>query len=271
MQAAIAKGEAKGLASLADAGEELIGSTFITFSYTRFVPRFINADIIRQTAHATAEQMPDGLAKSIAEIAAASADVAYEKCKYGYNVTTITYLYKLKWDEEISTKFYTDFWNNPDAFDSDKTTFKLELIGKEKEKSSVSPKMKELRNKDFITGIIKRAVIRNMDKMYADLAKNYDVFKPKTPVFSENPTTAQIGKKEGLEGGEKFDVMEMTFDEKEGKTTWKVVGQVVVDKKQIWDNRYAAGQDEEDNVDESIKVTTFKGKASVGQFLRQKK
>ena len=41
------------------------------------------------------------------------------------------------------------------------------------------------------------------------------------------------------------------------------------DKKQIWDNRYAAGQDEEDNVDESIKVTAFKGKASVGQFLRR--
>ena len=62
------------------------------------------------------------------------------------------------------------------------------------------------------------------------LQKKYDVFKTKTPLFTGNPITAKIGKKEGLEGGEKFEVLEMNQDPKTGAITYKNIGTIKVDK-----------------------------------------
>ena len=48
--------------------------------------------------------------------------------------------------------------------------------------------------------------------------------------------------KEDLEGGEKFEVLEMKMNRKTGLTEYKKVGTATVDKKIIWDNRYNAGE-----------------------------
>jgi hypothetical protein len=71
--------------------------------------------------------------------------------------------------------------------------------------------------------------------------------------------TAQIGLKEGLEKGDKFEILEMGWNEL-GIPVWKSIGKVSLDKKSpIWDNRQGA----EVGVDKEGKplpaFTKFKG------------
>jgi len=78
---------------------------------------------------------------------------------------------------------------------------------------------------------------------------------------TESPITAQIGLKEGLEAGDKFEVLEQTLDAN-GKTGFNKVGVIKVGKS-IWDNRYMADQDPKN--EGQAKFTTFT-KVSGGAF-----
>jgi len=82
--------------------------------------------------------------------------------------------------------------------------------------------------------------------------------------------------KEGLEGGEQFDVLEMVLNQKTGRTEYKVVGSATVDKKIVWDNRYNAGDKSEVVLDKNgapITATLFKGGKNIqpGMLLKQKR
>jgi len=268
LEAGIAKGQTRGLSSLADAGEELINNTFVVFSKLTFVENEPIADAARIIAKESAKRIQNVLLQSAAM---AAADVAYNKAKEGYSVWTKTWLYKLQWNDSISSVFYNDLWNNKEAFDNS-DIFKFDYIGQEESKSLVTFSFKEKRTEEQI---IKLATVRNIDKVYAKLQKEYDVFKPKVPVLTTNPITAQIGMKEGLEGGEKFEVLEIVLNPETNTTEYKRVGTVTVDKKQIWDNRYNAGE-EVASTDGDLPVvdrTFFKGMKDIqpGMLLRQLK
>jgi len=177
-------------------------------------------------------------------LAKAAADGVYESTKDGYSVWTISFLFQLEWDDEIANNFYENMWMDKSNSSEERKylfdnadIFNLKFVGYEKSKSLVlfsAGKSKE--------EIIEVATIRNIDKTYAQLQKSYDVFKTKTPIVSTNPITAKIGLKEGLSGGDRFDVLEMTYDIKTGRTKYVKVGQVRVDGKNIWDNRYALSE-----------------------------
>ncbi|MFA4852861.1 MAG: hypothetical protein WC599_10115 [Bacteroidales bacterium] len=267
MEANIAKGSARGTSSLADAGIELIGNTFVVISKFNFVNNEVVAAIARDAAKIAAGQITNPLAQTTALNAA---DKAYEKAKEGYSVWTTSYLYKLTWNDSTEAIFYNDLWMDKKNLDPkkkeafDKTDlFKLEFIGDEKAVGLVLFSLKEKRTEEQI---VEKATIRTIDAVYAKLQKEYDVFKPKVPLFSGDPITAKIGIKEGLEGGEKFDVLEQTIDEKTGLTKYVSKGTIKVDKDFIWDNRYnaadepvtteaIAGADTKPAIDR----TTFKG------------
>jgi hypothetical protein len=277
MEANIAKGAARGTASLADAGVELIGNTFLIVSKFNFVPNEIAARIVRDAAKIAANKLS---VPALQTSAIKAADLAYEKAKEGYSVWTTSFLYKLVWNDSIEAVFYNDLWmdkTHPDAkkkeaFDNS-NIFKLEFIGDETATGLVMMSLKEKRTEEKIIEI---ATIRAIDAVYSKLQKKYDVFKTKTPLFSGNPITAKIGMKEGLEGGDKFEVLEQTQDPKTGLTKYVSKGTISVDEKQIWDNRYNAG--EELNPDgtpvvQTIDRTTFKGgsKFFPGMLIRQVK
>ena len=95
-----------------------------------------------------------------------------------------------------------------------------------------------------------------MDRVIARLQRKYDVFKTKTPLLSGAPPSAYIGMKEGLEGGDKFEVLEAVMDD--GKVTYKRIKVIKVDKKRIWDNRYRYGGEMPE--DPLLDRTYFKGK-----------
>lgn len=244
MQAKIAQNSARGLASIADAGEELIGNTFVVASKLNFISNEIPARVIFEASKLAASKIPNSLLRKAAEIAA---EQIYKKTREGYSVWTTSYLYKLDWNDSISSIFYTDYWMDKNSIDAAKkekfdttSLFKLNFIGSEKSRSLVTGSFREQRSAERL---VEMATIRTIDNVYAKLQKKYDVFKTKTPLYTGDPITAKIGMKEGLESGDKFEVLEQTID-KDGKTKYVRKGTIKVDGKQIWDNRYFAGQEE---------------------------
>jgi hypothetical protein len=243
LDVATARGSARGLASVADAGVELIQNTFVVVNRLNFVSNEIPARILRDAAKLAASKIPSAIGQ---ELAMTAADLAYEKAKEGYSVFATSYLFQLEWNDSTEAVFYNDYWvNKGDAsaaaraeafFNND--LFKMKYIGSEKSKALVTFSLKEQRSEiDYI----EEATVRAVDNVYGKLQKAYEVFKPKVPLLTGEPVTAKIGMKEGLEGGEKFEVLEQTVDVATGATKYVRVGTITVDKKKIWDNRYVAG------------------------------
>ena len=273
MQANIAKGSVRGVASLADAGEELINNTFIIVNKLNFVSNEIAAAVLKQQAVAKANKIRMSFAR---RAALKVAEKAYNKAKEGYSVWTTAYLYKLVWNEEIAATFYNDLWVDKSNIDEarvnafkNSSLFKMEFVGQQKTTSLVLFSLKEKRTEEQI---IKLATVRNLDAVYAKLQKEYDVFKTKTPLFSGEPITAKIGMKEGLVGGESFEVLEQVLDEKTGLTKYVRKGKIKVSKNKIWDNRFNAGEGVDDKKSNAT-ATTFKGGKNYysGMLIRQLK
>jgi hypothetical protein len=263
LDAAIAQQTARGKAALADAGEELLNNTFVSFTQFMFFNNELVSAIIREAAYKAVEGQ-----NALVQLGAKkAADILYDKTKEGKTLFSKTWLYKLVWNEEVAATFY-NVWDNPDEFD--KLDFKLELIGVQSNSSIV------LFALSGAIDAIKKVEVRNIDNVYAELQKKYDVFKPKVPVLTApEPLTAQIGMKEGLDGGEKFEVLEMTQDPETGRTKYVRIGTTTADKKLVWDNRYNGGETPESEVKDKdgnpITATHFKkvGKAQPGMLLRQ--
>jgi hypothetical protein len=273
-----AEASAEGKALLQTAGLELINNTFVVVSKMKFYENEPVARAAREAALIAAGKL--GMA-ILRDKAVDVANKGYDKAKEGYSVWTTSYLYKLKWDDVTSNTFYQDLWIDASTegnvavkkanFDKS-DLFQLEFIGSENSTSLVTFSLSEKRTEDQIINL---AVTRNIDNVYAKLQKKYDVFKTKVPLFTGNPLTAKIGMKEGLEGGEKFEVLEANMDPKTGIIEYKKKGTIKVDKNLIWDNRYNAGLPMTDETGAEIKNplngTTFEGgsKFYPGMLIRQ--
>ena len=261
-----------GKALLATAGFELINNTFVVVSKMKFVENEPIARGIRDAAIIAASNAP-GLLKMGIEKAA---EIAYNKGKEGYSVWTTSYLYKLKWTPEVEGSFYQEMYGEKGTitpamkakFDSNTDLFQMEYVGSQKSTTLVTFSLKVKRTEDQIINL---SVTRNIEKVFAKLQKNYDVFKPKVPLYTGEPITAKIGMKEGLEGGDKFEVLEAVMDQKTGKIEYKSIGTIKVDGDKIWDNRFNLG--DEAPAEGAVDRTTFKGgkKFYPGLLIRQLK
>lgn len=271
-----AAASAEGKALLQTAGLELLNNTFVVVSKMKFYENEPVARAAKVAAYAAADKISVAMLRNKA---VAVADKAYDVAKEGYSVWTTSFLYKLKWDDVTSNTFYQDYWlsdaKEPNAGAKKKnfdTTdlFQLEFIGSESATSLVTFSLSEKRTENQIIDL---AVTRNVDNVYAKLQKKYDVFKTKVPLYAASPLSAKIGMKEGLEGGEKFEVLEANMDPKTGIIEYKKKGTIKVDKNNIWDNRYNAGLLDEDNkgAKKELEATLFEGggKFYSGMLIRQ--
>ena len=268
---AIASKNVRGNAVLADAGEELIGKTFVVVHDLNFT----NKEEVAKRASGILQALGD-----IAEIAGvdgasdigALAGGATEMVGKGFVVKTRTYLFQLVWDEQIASTFYEKFWidqNHPDqskknAFDNS-DIFKLKYIGSEVAWADVQSTIFTNKSDEEL---IEKATNKAIDKAIANLQREFEVFRVKTPILNTEPLTAKIGLKEGLEKGDRFEVLEQVLN-KDGQTIYERKGIVAVDKNRIWDNRFEAT--EENPHANSDPYTYFKGKGSYcpGMLIRQ--
>lgn len=248
MDVNIAKQSARGTALLKDAGEELIGNTFIVV--TDF--RYLNKEDVANTAKKIV-----GLAKFIpgagaaVNISTTATNTALTVAGKGYFIKATSYLYRLRWNDSIATLFYNDYWMDDKNYNESKkkafensSLFTLEYIGSEVASEQTQSSVFTSKTEEQL---IARATTKSVDKVIAKLQRNHDQFKTKTPLYTTDPLTAKIGLKEGLEAGDRYEVLEQVEDEF-GKTSYKRVSVITVDKKQIWDNRYMADEENPNNV-----------------------
>lgn len=264
-----AKSSARGIALLADAGEELINNTFVVV--TRF--HYLSKDELVAQIDATAQAVTEQLGGYAALGAKAGTLALKASLGAGYYVQSTSYLFQLNWNDSIAGIFYNQLWDNPEAYEQS-DIFSLKYIGEEKAWANVKAGIFTDKSE---SELIRIATINATDAALAKLEKKYEVFKTKTPMIVSGDEkapviTAKIGMKEGLEAGDKYEVLEKIFDPETQRTSYKRKGVVKVSKDQIWDNRFMASEERALEVKtQDFEETRFEGKGNyyTGMLLRQ--
>lgn len=270
---ALALQTTRGLARLSDAGEELLGQTFVLVNDITYITAEQEAQAAK-VAMGVLGGLLDAFTGGSAGREMASAAGKIADSFTGFKVKTHSYLYQLEWNDSIAAIFYQYHYTaKPDpqkiqAFLDDNTTFRLKYVAHEYEfdKKSV------LKGKYSRTELVRTICARSMDKNIVALAKQYEDFKVKTPVYEVlvdsrgriEGYAAKIGMKEGITDGSKFQVVQRVLNPETGKTTYKYIATVKAKKGAIWDNRYNAVLEEAP--DATLPYTTFT-KISGGEIL----
>lgn len=262
----LARHSQRGNALLEDAGEDLIGNTFVLVNDIRYIDRSKGSSIVGSILRIGGSIMDiaNGGNTNYSENMESLAQIA-ESYK-GFKVKIHTFLYRLVWEKETANKFYRQYYavgNDEEkrlAFDKNRELFTLEYVG-EQESSGSNVSFMGI-NEDEPLLMVRKACQRALDENVANLQKNFDVFKVKIPLTSTDPITAPIGMKEGLSLDSKFEVLEITTDE-DGRTTYKRVGTIKPVKNKIWDNRFMAKEEKATGAE--LGHTTFE-KSSGGKF-----
>lgn len=251
-------------ALLKDAGEELIGNTFVLINDIRYIDQSKGSSIIGGVVSA-ATQMAGALnGIEVSEENNLGTIISSYK---GFNVKIKTYLYQLIWDDEISSYFYKDIYseNSDDKkkenFENNRGRFSLLYLGMQ-ESSGKSVSFLGI-NKDNPQQMVRKACQRALDENIASLQKNFDVFKVKAPLYNIQPLTCEIGMKEGVTENSRYEVLE-TVEDSKGHINYKRIGVIRPEKGKIWDNRYMAAEEKAEGAD--LKFTTFE-KVSGGPFF----
>lgn len=253
----LAARSARGMAMLQDAGEELIGNTFVLVNDIRYVDRNKRA----KTA---------GLVlKSLGSIASAATGVnvddltdnvvdMVESIK-GFSVKINTFLYKLEWNDELAALFYQEQYAAvPDEvkkanFDKARGNYKLRYVGKVESKGGTTSFLGIKEEEPVV--MVRKACQRAIDENVVDLQRNYIEFRTKSPLVSVEPLTAFVGMKEGVSPESKFEVLE-AVEMENGAIRYDRVGVIEPIEGLIWDNRFMAA--EEGAVGAGLGCTTFR-------------
>lgn len=253
----IAKQSARGIATLSDAGEELITNTFIMVNDIRYVDKEQTSKAFGIGIRIIGSLATIATGTNFSDLADNTASLA-ESIK-GFKVIINSYLYKLDWNNDAAQKFYTQYYSDgPDKikaeeFLKDKNSFRLKFIGKQKVRSNKTTMASNYQPNDMI----RKVVCRALDESVLGLQRNFEVFKVKTPLYGVNGKEiyAQVGLKEGVNQDSKYEVLERSIDKNSGRTIYKRVGIIKPVISKIWDNRYMAADD--NTASSKYKYTTF--------------
>lgn len=270
---AVAMHTTRGIAALSDAGEELIGQTFVLVNDITYVTAEQEAAAAKM-AMSVLGGIFDALVggntgRDVAQMAGQIADSFT-----GFKVKTHSYLYRLVWNDSIANIFYTQYYTDTvcpaklQAFFADPSLFQVQYVAHEYE----FDKKSTLKGKYERSELVKTICARSMDKNIVALAKQYEDFKVKVPVYSVlsdahgriTGYAAKIGMKEGITEASKFQVVQRVQDPNTGKTTYKYIASVKPVKGCIWDNRYNAVIEQGEGSE--LSYTTFK-KTAGGEIL----
>ena len=268
----LARQNTRGMAMLEDLGENLIGHTYWLVNDIKYVDRSkggqtIGAiwEAVRKTSDAVESVGSKNKTTSSGDDNDALTNLVTSV--EGFSVKVKSYLFRLKWNDEVAGKFYVDYYTeDPEgeadklkAFREDTDLFTLEYVGMVDHTSSNISAM-GLRNAE---DMIRKATARSLDKSLADLQHNFADFRIKAPLVSVSPLKAYVGLKEDINKDSRYEVLETVKDER-GITRYKRVGVIKPVKGKIWDNQYMADQ-EPDNKQAQLDGTEFE-KVSGGEF-----
>ncbi len=269
----VALQSARGVAMLSDAGEELIGNTFMLINDMTYVTAEEQAAVAKAIVGVLGAMFDAFVGgdsgKQLSEITNTIAD-SYT----GFKVKTHSYLYQLQWNDSIAAVFYNNYYTETAdtakilAFIQDSTTFRMNDVAHEYEYDGKSALVGTYTREE----LVRMSCTRSMDKNIAALQLKYEDFKVKTPIYSiltddRGRTTgyaAKIGLKEGISEKSKFQVIQRVENPQTHRTTYRYVATLKPVKGQIWDNRYNAVTEQAEGSD--LTYTTFK-KVSGGEVL----
>ncbi len=268
-----ARNHIRGYGILADAGEELIRNTFVLVNDIYYVDKELKAqkwafwlNVIGALTEAVTGS--DGGFSQAANII---------KDITGFRVIVISHLYRLVFTDEQMWTFYNDYYydaeqmdlQKKEAFDQDRNLFQLEYVNSQVVDSGKT----SIRgvNTDTPEQMIRKVCTRAIDEAIAELQRNNEVFRVKTPLYSVSPRiTAKIGRKEGVDEKHRYEVLERREDEN-GRTVYVRMGIIRPVAGEIWDNRYMALEEEAENAE--LSATTFEvvrgGNFYPGMLIRE--
>jgi len=149
------------------------------------------------------------------------------------------------------------------AFDADKTSFKMELLGSYSAKSDKTV-MKGIRTRE---DVFRKVLTRAQDKNIVELQRKYPQFKVTdvlAAVLPNNEVEVQIGLKEGVNEKSKYEVLERVFD-KAGQVSYVRRATLQPVAGAIWDNRFMAVEEEAENA--TLGATRFKITSGIASSL----
>lgn len=237
----------RGLAMLGDAGEGLIGNTFMLVNDITYVDKGEVSSGVAAGVAAAATFAGSLLgSKDIADLGAVAAVAANEIDGFTVNITS--YLYRLVWDDETMGVFYKNYWfpsntkndAKKKAFDG-ATEFTMEYVGSSKSSADIltSKSFSKLTKEEQMI----KACARAVDNSIVVLQRKYDDFKVNVPIYrvSDDKKTVEvkIGLKEGINEKSEFAVLAPVEDEA-GHIRYNIVGRLKPVKGEIWDNRFGA-------------------------------
>lgn len=260
----MAQRSARSEALLMDAGEDLIGNTYVLVNSIESADKSAGAKIAGALL---------GIAGAVTSIATSnsgfgnlgkfSADELEKFQKFKVRINT--FLYQLVWDDEAAGLFYKEVYSEkPDVekqkyFEEIRDKFQLKYIGKVESKAGKT----DFSGLQDPMDMVRKACKRALDENVVDLAHRFEFFRPKMPLLSTAPLKADIGLKEGLTPQSRYEVLEVVTDEN-GRRSYKRVGVVRPKADAIWDNRYMSV--EENAANATLGATTFE-KVRGGDFF----
>lgn len=274
-----AKASSRNLLSLGDAGEELIGKTFLLVNDITFVDRGERSRKAATGIKALSAILGAVLgSSSIGDLGDTVGGTVNEIDGFCVNITS--YLYRLNWTPEVAETFWSEYWIDRENIDEAKRLafdnsglFSLTYIG-ETTTSAANIASKSLSSKPKEAQMLK-VCTRAIDKSIVKLQRAYDEFKVNVPIgninLDDKTVEVPIGLKEGINEKSQFDVL-MKVQNEDGTYSYDRVGRLQPVEGKIWDNRFGAledalaiaegakkvDDDDEGEGDVSLTATTFK-------------
>lgn len=245
----------EGHAALQDISAELISHSFVLISDMTYITAEDRAEAAKATMNVLGG-IVDALTggNSGQRMAEAAGDIADSFT--GFKVFTHSYLYQLEWNDSLMNEFYTRYYSEtPDqekqaAFWADKSMFRMKYLGEE---SSVYEKTQKV-GKYLRTELLELISARSIDRNIAALQSHHEDFQLKTPIIGVEYNNkgkllgyrAPIGMKEGINDMTTFEVLEASVVK--GKIKYTPIAQLRPVKNQIWDNRYNALMEQDQDI-----------------------
>lgn len=268
----LASRSARGIAMLQDAGEELIGNTFVIVNDIRYVDKQKKAKAFGTFLKVLGTIAEAATGANVTDITDNVGDMI-ETIK-GFSVRINTFLYKLDWNDEQANLFYQEqYASQPNDekrinFEKARNDYKLKYVGKVESRGGSVSFMGI--NEDEPVVMVRKACQRAIDENVVDLQREYIEFRSKSPLVSTEPLTAYIGMKEGVTESSRFEVLQ-PVEKEDGSVDYERVGIVEPIKGLIWDNRYMA--EEEGAAGATLGFTTFRAVSgkdfNKGMLLRE--